>query len=83
MNASLVILNDGFRYWYASFVACYFDPKTCTWHHIRDRVKIEYDLWFVNGNPNWSSFNPFTYQFSFDKHVSDIFRMFRAGSCQE
>lgn len=36
-------------------------------------MKINYDLWFVNGNPNQSSFNPFTYQFSFDKHVSRIY----------
>lgn len=29
--------------------------------------EIDYDIWLVNGNPNASSFNTLTYQFSFDR----------------
>ncbi|XP_065226243.1 integral membrane protein GPR180-like [Planococcus citri] len=65
------------KFWYASFAACYLNQDTCTWHYSKDRIKIDYDIWFVNGNPNRSSFNPFVYQFSFDKHDTvELFLLF-------
>lgn len=30
-------------------------------------MNIDYDIWLVNGNPNNSGFNSFTYQFSYDR----------------
>ncbi|XP_039281268.1 integral membrane protein GPR180 [Nilaparvata lugens] len=55
------------RFWYLSLVACYRNETTCEWHHFNEEAELEYDIWFVNGNPNISSFNPLIYQFSFDR----------------
>lgn len=55
------------RFWYISMVACYRDPKTCKWKHLDEEAEIDYDIWFVNGNPNVSGNNPVLYQFSFDQ----------------
>lgn len=64
-------------------VACYRNLTTCTWHyfdvkkfHTRpnasstspdDEFVINYDIRLVNGNPNQSSANPLSFQFSFDQ----------------
>ncbi|KAK6631883.1 hypothetical protein RUM44_006913 [Polyplax serrata] len=55
------------RFWYVSLAACYRDAKTCKWHHLKEEMNLEYDIWLVNGNPNVSSYNPLVYQFSFDR----------------
>ncbi|KAJ1521160.1 hypothetical protein ONE63_002855 [Megalurothrips usitatus] len=55
------------RFWYISMVACYRDPKTCQWKHLDEEAELDYDIWFVNGNPNVSGNNPVLYQFSFDR----------------
>lgn len=57
------------RFWYVSMVACYRNETTCEWHHLDSLsgYDIEYDIWLVNGNPNGSSYNTLTYQFSFDR----------------
>lgn len=57
------------KFWYISMVACYHNNTSCDWHYY-DPVKpyeINYDIWIVNGNPNQSTFNTLTYQFSFDQ----------------
>lgn len=72
-----------FRFWYISLVACYRNITTCTWHHYDSNkfhstsnststtneatYEINYDIYLVNGNPNQSSSNPLTFQFSFDQ----------------
>lgn len=50
-------------------VACYRNETTCEWQHYEPKVhfEIDYDIWLVNGNPNTSSYNTLTYQFSFDR----------------
>lgn len=57
------------RFWYVSMVACYRNETTCEWHHLDSigSYDIEFDIWLVNGNPNGSSYNTLTYQFSFDR----------------
>jgi hypothetical protein len=57
------------RFWYVSLVACYRNVTTCKWHHLKENVNLEYDIWLVNGNPNISTYNPLVYQFSFDRQV--------------
>lgn len=61
-------LNDP-SFWYVSMVACYRNETTCEWHHFDhpEEYELHYDIWLVNGNPNTSSFNTLTYQFSFDR----------------
>lgn len=58
-----------FRFWYVSLVACYLNTTTCEWNHLSSPLPYElyYDIWLVNGNPNGSSYNTLTYQFSFDR----------------
>lgn len=50
-------------------VACYRNESTCEWQHYEPNsyYEIDYDIWLVNGNPNTSSYNALTYQFSFDR----------------
>lgn len=50
-------------------VACYRNNTTCDWHYYKPEqpYEITYDMWIVNGNPNQSTFNTLTYQFSFDQ----------------
>lgn len=40
---------------------------TCKWEHYEQKAKLDYDIWLVNGNPNTSSLNKFSYQFSYDR----------------
>lgn len=56
-------------FWYISMVPCYRNEETCEWHHYEpnEHYEIDYDMWLVNGNPNTSSYNTLTYQFSFDR----------------
>lgn len=58
-----------FRFWYVSIAACYLNETTCEWQHYQPKTDytIDYDMWLVNGNPNTSSSNTFSYQFSFDR----------------
>lgn len=65
------------RFWYVSLVACYRNSTTCNWHHFDYKLysqnrsynsfELNYDFRLVNGNPNQSSSNPFTFHFSFDQ----------------
>lgn len=48
-------------------VACYHNTTSCEWHYYNHPYEIDYDIWLVNGNPNQSTFNTLTYQFSFDQ----------------
>ncbi|KAF5282263.1 hypothetical protein FQR65_LT14395 [Abscondita terminalis] len=56
-------------FWYISMVACYRNDDTCEWHYYEpdEHYEIDYDIWLVNGNPNMSTYNTLTYQFSFDR----------------
>ncbi|VDO93488.1 unnamed protein product [Soboliphyme baturini] len=60
------------RFWYLLFVDCYLN-STCRWVRNRDRPSLRYDIWLVNGHPNWSSQNPFEHQFSVDQQ--DLFEI--------
>ncbi|XP_025836717.1 transmembrane protein 145 [Agrilus planipennis] len=56
-------------FWFLSLVACYQNETTCEWEDFSRKdlhYELEYDIWLVNGNPNFSSINDLTYQFSFD-----------------
>lgn len=50
-------------------VSCYRNETSCEWEHYEPLkpFEINYDIWFVNGNPNASSFSTLNYQFSFDR----------------
>ena len=57
-------------------VACYHNKTTCSWQHFDYKkysnisaasFEINYDIRLVNGNPNQSASNSFTFQFSFDQ----------------
>ena len=55
------------RFWYLSFIACYRDH--CEWLPSNySNVKIDYDIWLVNGNPSVKEFNPLEHHFSFEFH---------------
>jgi hypothetical protein len=55
------------KFWYASIVACYLDKKDCKWKYSGNTSALQYDIWFVNGNPYTKQQNPLEYQFSFDR----------------
>ncbi|XP_033211659.1 transmembrane protein 145 [Belonocnema kinseyi] len=55
------------NFWYISLVSCYRNTTTCHWEHYDKHEKLDYDIWLVNGNPNTSSLNTLTYQFSYDR----------------
>ncbi len=56
-----------FRFWYLSFISCYWHPTTCQWEKIDEDAQINYDIWIVNGNPESTiRDNRFEYHFSFD-----------------
>lgn len=55
------------NFWYISLVSCYRNTTTCQWEHYDKHEKLDYDIWLVNGNPNTSSLNTLTYQFSYDR----------------
>ena len=68
-----------FRFWYASLVSCYLNssiPEHCSWDINPQDVEIQYDIWFVNGNPFTKHVNPFEHQFSFELH--DVFEIYLA-----
>ena len=57
------------RFWYLSFISCYWQPTTCQWEKIEDNLQLNYDVWIVNGNPDANARdNRFEYHFSFDMH---------------
>jgi len=67
------------RFWYISLVACsrLRDAKHCQWTYNSSLdLKVEYDIWFVNGNPDYKQLNPFEHQFSFELH--DVFEIYLA-----
>ena len=60
-------------------VSCYHDTtnaSTCFWSYGDDdrAIDIDYDIWFVNGNPEKKHVNPFEHQFSFELH--DVFELY-------
>lgn len=64
-----------FRFWYLSMVSCHRDSKGCHWganHSVN--IKIDYDIWLVNGDPASKHLNPFEHQFSFEMH--DVFEIY-------
>nr|KAG5712887.1 hypothetical protein BaRGS_007484 [Batillaria attramentaria] len=40
---------------------------------MKDSIKVQYDIWLVNGNPSSKALNPFEHQFSFEFH--DVFEI--------
>ncbi|XP_071962642.1 integral membrane protein GPR180-like [Antedon mediterranea] len=74
------ILDSKPRYWYLVLLACYpYDnesmTKNCTWAQSTSDAVVDYNIWLVNGYPNGSfNFNPFTFQFSYEKQT--ILQMF-------
>lgn len=58
-----------YRFWYLSFISCFWEPTTCQWEKIDDEMNIKYDIWIVNGNPESKTReNRFEYHFSYDMH---------------
>ena len=61
-------------------VACYHDTTNssdCKWSYEQAEYKqlvIDFDIWFVNGDPRQKHINPFEHQFSFELH--DIFELY-------
>lgn len=50
-------------------ISCYWNTSTCLWERVDDDVRINYDIWIVNGNPEGKSRdNRFEYHFSYDMH---------------
>ena len=52
------------------------NDKECLWKPlgVKDKpIKLQYDIWIVNGDPSSKSLNPFEHQFSFELH--DVFEI--------
>lgn len=68
-----------YRFWYISLVACH-RPRgqQCHWSYNSSiDLEVDYDIWFVNGNPENKHQNPFEHQFSFEMHdVLEIYLAF-------
>ncbi|XP_067943576.1 integral membrane protein GPR180-like isoform X2 [Watersipora subatra] len=68
------------RFWYASLVGCQRArrKKGCSWkYNTTLNVAIDYDIWFVNGDPASKHLNPFEHQFSYEVHdVIEIYLAF-------
>lgn len=71
-----------FRFWYISLVSCSRGrpkkQKQCSWSHNTSlNLEMDYDIWFVNGDPNTKHMNPFEHQFSYELHdVLEIYLTF-------
>lgn len=69
-----------FRFWYVSLVACHRSrqKKSCEWSFNSSLdLAIDYDIWFVNGNPASKHLNPLEHQFSYELHdVLEIYLAF-------
>ena len=52
------------------------NESTCFWMHDTDEIKLDYDVWLVNGDPFTKHVNPFEHQFSFEMH--DVFEIYLA-----
>lgn len=72
------------RFWYISLSACNRNLETCRWNEIGDRsannsisvpsYTIAYDIWLVNGNPDYQNQNRFEHQYTYELH--DIFEIY-------
>ena len=60
--------------WYAVLIGCSISPvnatanhtwKDCQWDRTPNEIRLQYNMWLVNGNPNGGD-NFFTFQFSFE-----------------
>lgn len=63
------------RFWYLSFVSCFWNPINCQWEKIDEIYRVNYDISIVNGNPEATKReNRLEYHFSFDMHdVAEIY----------
>ncbi len=72
------------RFWYLSFSSCNRNLKTCKWNNVADPYNssvaalqsytIAYDIWLVNGDPDYRQQNRFEYQYTYELH--DIFEIY-------
>ena len=64
-------VNDSTQFYYAILSSCILNDTTlpdCNWVKSTSRGSIDYDVWFVSGDPNAAKHDTFTYQFSFHEH---------------
>ena len=63
-----------------SFVACHRsrEKDECQWSYNNSLdISVDYDIWFVNGDPASKHMNPFEHQFSYELHdVLEIYLAF-------
>ncbi len=71
------------RFWFLSFSSCNRNLKTCKWNNVGDPYNssnplqsytIAYDIWIVNGDPDYRNQNKFEYQYTYELH--DIFEIY-------
>lgn len=78
------------RFWYISLNSCNRDtqskgPGKCEWNDVGDATRnnslvtnpvytIAYDIWVVNGNPDYKTQNHFEHQYTYELH--DIFEIY-------
>lgn len=61
-------INDSTQFYYAFLSSCsILELPSCNWTK-GDGNSIEYDVWFVSGNPFATEHDTFTYQFSYHEH---------------
>ncbi|KFD72363.1 hypothetical protein M514_01714 [Trichuris suis] len=58
--------TTGARFWYLLLTNCLLNEH-CNWTKSNSRVRLNYDIWLVNGHPDRSGINPFEHQFSFER----------------
>ena len=59
-------VNDSTQFYYAFLSSCILINETCNWN--RNSTNIDYDMWFVSGNPYVPEHDALTYQFSYHEH---------------
>ena len=60
-------VNDSTQFYYAILSSC-IALSDCNWTKSTSEGSIDYDVWFVSGDPNATKHDAFTYQFSFHEH---------------
>lgn len=60
---------DSTQFYYAILSSCIaLSEPDCKWVKSTSKGSIDYDVWFVSGDPNATKHDAFTYQFSFHEH---------------